>query len=166
MCAEWGLRWLPLCAQEVSCGSSTFSGARHALCVRVEYLCSPWTSCQLTWQMPREAVHGRIQGGAKEGRSTSSCPSKILCVLGMAQCDRFNIRTCTGRTGLPVNENVRLVFPSIFYLGIRSWLFKMPAVLEPSLPISLQLSSLYSVSMGSGGGREGGREGGGEGGSV
>ena len=35
--------------------------------------------------------------------------------------------------------------------------FKMPAVLEPSLPISLQLSSLYSVSMGSGGGREGAR---------
>ena len=35
----------------------------------------------------------------------------------------------------------------------------MPAVLEPSLPISLQLSSSYSVSMGSGGGREGGREG-------
>ena len=40
----------------------------------------------------------------------------------------------------------------------------MPAVLEPSLPISLQLSSLYSVSMGSGGGREGGCKGRREGG--
>ena len=85
----------------------------HALCVRVEVVFVQSVDILPTWQMPREAVHGRIQGGAKEGRSTCSCPSKILCVLGMAQCDRLSIRT--GRTGMII-----IIFPSLFYSGIQS----------------------------------------------